>query len=187
MVAASEQVDKAREKEIADAQTAKKKVDPDKNDPNYEPNLKPQTGKKAASKAKTSAKATTTKKATVAKKATEPTALEAAQQYDSVDVSVDGDETRMKPSPDPAKRTVGDVRVDPPLGILQGHVPTFVAPEGKGRVMAKIITPRQTVWVVASNGNGDARVSKVMEGPGDVTVEFYDDGKLYASGTWSVG
>lgn len=56
--------------------------------------------------------------------------------------------------------------------------------------MAKIVTARGTDWVASSTGvaANEERVSKILEtGHDEITVEFYEDGKLYASGTWPVG
>lgn len=80
----------------------------------------------------------------------------------------------------------GGIRLDPNLPLIPGNSVSFVAEERPGRVMAKIITARETWMVAASNGGGDARVTKILETGGDITVEFSEDGKLYASDTWTV-
>lgn len=85
---------------------------------------------------------------------------------------------------------VGGVRIDPNLPLIPGNSVTFVAEGREGRTMAKISTARGSDWVATSTGvaANEERVSKILEsGHGDVTVEFYEDGELYASGTWPVG
>ena len=117
---------------------------------------------------------TTTKKASGTTK---------AKKVDKVDTTVEQDETKVKPS----KSTTGNVRLDPNLALIPGNSVTFVAPAKEGRVQAKIVTARDS-WLVAASLRGDeARVSKILEVPGDITVEFYADGKKYASGSWKVG
>ncbi len=118
---------------------------------------------------------TTTKKASTKKPS--------AKKVDKVDTTVEGDETKVKPS----RSTTGNIRLDPNLALIPGNSVTFVAPAKDGRLQAKIITARDS-WLVAASVRGDeARVSKILEVPGDITVEFYADGKKYASGSWTVG
>lgn len=86
-----------------------------------------------------------------------------------------------------APEVVGGIRLDPDLRLIPGNSVTFVAEGREGRTQAKIITSNET-WVVAtSSGPNEERVSKILERPGDITVEFYENGKKYASGTWPVG
>jgi len=115
-------------------------------------------------------------------------ATKKAAKVDKVDKTVERDETRVKPSASSRKSRKGDVRLDPQGALLPGNTVTFVADEGEGVVQAKIITAKDSWLVAASNTAGGARVSKIIEtGHGEITVEFYEDGKLYASGTWTVG
>lgn len=89
-----------------------------------------------------------------------------------------------------ASSKTGSVRIDPNLPLLPGNTVTFVAEGREGRTMAKIVTARGTDWVASSTGvaANEERVSKILEtGHDEITVEFYEDGKLYASGTWPVG
>lgn len=111
----------------------------------------------------------------------------AAKKVDSVDRTATRDETKVRPSSAETASTDGGIRLDPNLPLTPGNAVTFVAEHREGRVQAKIITARDSWLVAASMGSGDARVSKIIEVPGDITVEFYADGKLYASGTWPVG
>jgi hypothetical protein len=126
--------------------------------------------------------ATTKKKAP--KKASARTA---AKKVDSVDKTAVKDETKVRPSKAEESAELGGIRLDPNLALTPGNAVTFVAEERAGRVQVKIITVKDSWLVAASNGGGDARVSKILEVPGPITVEFYEDGKLYASGTWQVG
>lgn len=87
----------------------------------------------------------------------------------------------------PAKGAQGGVRLDPDLALIPGNTATFVAEARDGRVMAKIVTARDSWMVAASGGSGDARVSRILETAGPISVTFYEDGKEYASGSWTVG
>lgn len=127
-----------KKKEVTDAQAAKKKANPKKDDPQFMPNIEPQTGDGPATKAKA------------------------------------------------AKRSTGSVRLDPDLPLVHGNTVTFVAPEGDGRVLAKLETPQGVQWIGTSNGQGDARISWIVQVSGDITVGFYNDGDLYAEGTFTV-
>jgi hypothetical protein len=80
----------------------------------------------------------------------------------------------------------GGVRLDPNLPLVVGNSVTFVADEGKGRVMVRLETAQGVNWVAASNGHGDARVSLIIQVKGDIKVDFHSDGKKYASGTFTV-
>ena len=124
----------------------------------------------------------------VAKKPTakKTTAKKSAKKVDSVDRTARKDETKVRPSRSEASGDVGGIRLDPNLALTPGNAVTFVAEGRPGRVQAKIVTAKDSWLVAASLGSGDARVSKILEVPGDITVEFYEDGKLYASGTWEV-
>lgn len=89
-----------------------------------------------------------------------------------------------------ASPEIGSIRLDPHLPLLPGNTVTFVAEGREGRTMAKISTARGSAWVATSTGRAanEERVSKIIEsGHGDITVEFYEDGELYAFGTWPVG
>ena len=85
-----------------------------------------------------------------------------------------------------AKKAAADVRIDPNLPLILGNTVTFVAPEGEGLVKAKLVASNGTYWVKATNGSGDARISWIVQGTDEVTVEFHDDGKKYAEGTFSI-
>jgi hypothetical protein len=105
------------------------------------------------------------------------------KKVDKVDTTKEKDETKVKPS----TSKTGTVSLDPNLPLLPGNTANFVAESRDGRVQAKIITAKDS-WLVAASQSGDyARVSKIIEtGHGEITVEFYADDKLYASGTWPV-
>lgn len=110
-----------------------------------------------------------------------------ATKVDKVDKTAERDETRVKPSSS-ARKTGSGVRIDPNLPLLPGNSVSFVADAGDGVIQAKIVTAKDSWLVAASTNGGYARVSKIIEtGHGEITVEFYEDGKLYASGTWTVG
>jgi hypothetical protein len=110
-----------------------------------------------------------------------------AKKVDSVDKTAKKDETKVVPSKAKAASANGGVRLDPNLRLIPGNAVTFVAEGREGRTQAKIITSSES-WIVAtSSGPGEERVSKILERPGEITVEFYEDGKKYASGTWQVG
>lgn len=110
-----------------------------------------------------------------------------ARKVDSVDRTTKKDETKVTPSKAKAASTEGGIRLDPNLRLIPGNSVTFVAEGREGRTQAKIITSSES-WIVAtSSGPNEERVSKILERPGDITVEFYEDGKMYASGTWPVG
>lgn len=82
----------------------------------------------------------------------------------------------------------GTVRLDPDLPLLPGNTVSFVAEGREGRTQAKITTAKDSWLVATSTGSNEERVSKIIEtGHGVITVEFFEDGELYASGTWSVG
>jgi hypothetical protein len=123
-------------------------------------------------------------KATAAKK---PTAKASAKKVDSVDKTADKSEDKVMPSKaKTSSKKAGSVRLDPNLALVPGNAVTFVAEAREGRVQAKIVTAKDS-WIVAASVGSEARVSKILEVPGELTVEFYEDGKLYASGTWNVG
>ena len=64
---------------------------------------------------------------------------------------------------------------------------TFTARQGKDPVEAEISTNRETWRGRASNTAEGASISKLIEtGHTDVTVTFYEDGKAYATGTFTV-
>lgn len=108
-------------------------------------------------------------------------------KVDKVDTTVERDETKVKPS---SSKKNGGVRLDPDLPLLPGNTVTFVAEGREGRTQAKIVTAKDSWLVATSTGaqGAEERVSKIIEtGHGEITVEFYEDGKLYASGTWPVG
>lgn len=86
-----------------------------------------------------------------------------------------------------AAKVVGGVRLDPNLRLIPGNTVSFVAEYRPGRVQAKIVTPRDSWVVAASTLRDDSRVSKILEVPGEISVEFYEDGDLFAAGTWQVG
>ncbi len=120
------------------------------------------------------------------KKTTKQSGKNAAEKVDAVDTTEDGTETKVKPST--SKK--GSVRIDPNVALLPGNTVTFVAEAREGLVMAKIITAKDSWLVKTSTGvqANEERVSKIIEtGHGEITVEFYEDGKKYASGTWPVG
>ena len=39
---------------------------------------------------------------------------------------------------------------------------------------------------LTEGGDGDLRVSKIIEVPGTITVTYFNDGKEFASGSWTV-
>lgn len=171
-------------KEVADAKAAKKQADPKKDDPTFMPNIEPQTGD--GGKASTKKVAATDIAPGMSQN---PTESPQASNPDSVDVTTEGDATETVNKGVKAKRSnKGGVTLDPAsIALLPGNTVSFVAEEREGRVQAKIITGKDSWLVAASNGGGDARVSKILEVAGEITVEFYEDGELYASGTWPVG
>ena len=140
---------------------------------------------KKAAKAKAQTTTTRTAAATTTTKTKSKRA--AARKVDSVDRTATRDETKVRPSRASTKAVTGGVSLDPNLPLIPGNAVSFVAEERPGRVQAKIVTAKDSWLVAASNIGGDARVSKILEVPGEITVEFYEDGKLYASGTWTVG
>lgn len=179
---------KKTSKEVADAQAAKKKADPDTQDPSFMPNIEPQTGGKAP---KTSSKAVPRRKSPA--KASAPKVGDTVPKdlrlpnLPATDDEFQPNAQTVEVSPSKPNRG-STVRLDPPsVRLVPGNSVTFVADEGDGRVQAKITTARGSVLVTASNGHGDARVSKILETNDEIVVEFFDDGKKYASGTFKVG
>lgn len=84
---------------------------------------------------------------------------------------------------------VGAVRIDPDFPPIPGNTVNFnaQAPENAGRLTAKISGPRGPWFAsLTPGGSGDLRVSKIIEVPGTITVEFFNDGKKFAEGSWDV-
>ena len=83
----------------------------------------------------------------------------------------------------------GKVHLDPPsVALIPGNSVSFWAEtKGEGRQSVKVSTARD-VWIGKPSVNrGVARTSKILEtAHGDITVTFYEDGKAYASGKFSV-
>ena len=78
-----------------------------------------------------------------------------------------------------------DVRLDPNLPLTPGNTVSFYTevPENPGRLSVKITDPRGPVFTnVVPGGNGDLRISKIIETAGTYKVEFFNDGKKFASG-----
>lgn len=109
----------------------------------------------------------------------------APKKVDKVDTTKEKDETKVKPS----KSTTGTIRLDPAnVALLPGNTVTFVAEGREGRTQAKIVTAKDSWLVATSSGQDEERVSKIIEtGHGEISVEFFEDGKSYAKGTWPVG
>ena len=85
--------------------------------------------------------------------------------------------------------TYGSVRISPDLDPIPGNTVTFYAkaPEDAGRLTAKIDGPRGPWFAnLVEGGDGDLRVSKIIEVPGTITVSFFNDGKQFAKGSWEV-
>lgn len=85
---------------------------------------------------------------------------------------------------------VGGVRIDPNLPLIPGNSVTFVAEGRAGRTMAQVRTDRGSYWVATSTGvaANEERISKILESDhGNISVGFYEDGELYAFGTWPIG
>lgn len=81
------------------------------------------------------------------------------------------------------------VTVDPAsIALLPGNTVTFAAkPKDFGRQAVKIESARGTWMGVPAVSGGEARQSYLIEtGAGEITVTFYEDGKEYATGTFSV-
>lgn len=176
-------------KEKTDAQDAKKKADPAKNDPKYMPNIEPQTGESGK---KSPAKEVSAPKTDLAGDgiSENPVHSPQATNPDSVDVTIEGDKTTVSKGPSGKRSNKGGVVLDPAsVALIPGNTVSFVAEDRPDatRIQAKIITSRETWMVATSRDSTNARVSKILEVPGEITVEFYEDGKLYASGTWTVG
>lgn len=79
----------------------------------------------------------------------------------------------------------GQVRLDPNLPLLPGNSVSFYTPvpEDAGRLTVKITDARGPVFAnVVPGGNGDLRISKIVETAGTYKVEFFNDGKKFASG-----
>lgn len=80
------------------------------------------------------------------------------------------------------------VTLDPPsMPLLPGRTATFAARQAEGLAMVTITTDKDTWTGQASNSAGGARISKIIEtGHTEITVAFSEDGKEYASGTFTV-
>lgn len=79
----------------------------------------------------------------------------------------------------------GSVRVDPNLPLTPGNTVSFYTdvPEDAGRLSVKITDQRGPVMTnVVPGGNGDLRISKIIETDGTYKVEFFNDGTSFASG-----
>lgn len=103
--------------------------------------------------------------------------------------------TKASPKPTAKKvvtevdETYGSVSISPNLPPIPGNTVTFYAkaPEDAGRLTAKISGPRGPWFAnLTEGGDGDLRVSKIIEVPGTITVEFFNDGKSFAKGSWEV-
>lgn len=77
------------------------------------------------------------------------------------------------------------VRIDPALPLLVGNSVTFVADDRDGRVMAKVVMGGFSVLTAPSRNDGEVRITRIIERPGDVTVSFMENGKVYAEGSWT--
>lgn len=76
------------------------------------------------------------------------------------------------------------VHLDPDLPLLPGNSGTFVARQANGQPSATLSTDRGEIRAIPSNTQSGARVSRIIETYGAVTVTFFEDGKPYASGTF---
>jgi len=86
-----------------------------------------------------------------------------------------------------ARKSKGDVRLDPNLPLVAGNTANFVARQAKGVATAKVETDRGSWIGQVSNSPAGARISKIIEtGHTELKVTFYEDGKEYASGTFPV-
>lgn len=73
--------------------------------------------------------------------------------------------------------------------LIPGNTVTFVGdvPDDAGKITAKITAPGGPFFAnLAPGGDGDVRLSKIIERPGKIKVELFNDGKKYAEGNWEV-
>lgn len=82
------------------------------------------------------------------------------------------------------KKASADVLITPTeVPPLPGNTVTFTAPEAEGAATATITTNISS-WTGAASNAGAASVSVQIDNRHEfITVDFYDDGKQYASGT----
>ena len=93
------------------------------------------------------------------------------------------------PKKDKPKKDNSEVTLDPAnTALIAGNTATFVAREAEGAPTVTIAVNGVHNWTgVPSNSSNGARISKIIEtGHSELTVAFSEDGKEYASGTFTV-
>ena len=88
----------------------------------------------------------------------------------------------------PAKASLSPIGIDPAeIKLTPGNTVTFYCEDpGAERVSATIAAGGGTSYLRPARSSDRLTVSKIIERAGNITVEFYADGKLFASDTFTV-